>query len=456
MLLIIFWCIYKMQEYHYIVKEVLYDENKYTSSIDAYYEKSIKNIKLLIFVVMLDVYLILFRHIETNSDEIKIKECTEIINKYIQEKKDEWDKIDNIKYFGYFFHWSKIRKVINTIDNDKATNMGLIHILKFNGEKPEILETLKKEIETKHALLGYYFTNRILNIANEFHTDVVSMLNFIFASKYKRIHYIDFIQIELEQLSIIGIPGTHDIDKCDERNDCDCDDEKYGNFCSQVVILRCNKKSPDVLYYVTLYENDDTNMNNLIVSMFSIKLPSGLINFYICKNISYCAEKYLRNESELSNVSLKLHSFSLYYFKRYEICTTPLRSMREIFEKYAPAYGLTISDARNTKLNTELIKAMYKKYGYEPTENFKCNLLEPNYCVICNETSSFINYWKISDNEYEIKEEKNNVTLKKKISQPLVNESVFTKINTVCGGYYHLYISNKRMYSKFFESLGYV
>lgn len=413
-------------EYNYVFTEVKYsNDEQYTSSLDKYYYKCEQNIKLLIFLEWLYLYLITVRKIDAQSD------ITDAINRNfeIMSKSQNLDKEINqlvrrqnrIVYIG-------IGPIVNeiTINDSMETNKELkLLFLKFKDN----YQNLKNLSQDKKQILDIYFINGIkTNIRsligdNDLDQSISILFNYLFKQTYDQI--LNNIQVEGEQTTVTGVPGKHD-------DDCD-----IWTNCNQLVAKKCGnaKRTKNVFFYVSLYEDNIDHMDNLVISMFSLNMQTGITNWYICKNIRYTLKKLFALQKPISNSALKLHSITLFYFGNKPICTMPISSMMSIFEQEEKRGNIIINREGNRSLKKEQQKMLYGDPNYSSKPDYLCRILPPDICVVATENSPFLKYCGDFGKEYVFEGKKSDD-----------HEFVLTFKRRIVGGYYKKYTDNKKQY----------
>lgn len=472
-------------KYYYIVNEVTYNTNDNTTSIDIYFKKCKDNILLTTFLILLKIYLMKFHTFKSERKDSVILEgideyMKELIEKIdglnkklreIEEKKSqitdpkqleslemEIEKITNEKKkydvpdYGILFQ-IKIEEFLEEF----SSGTQLVEIRKFlEGEIDEddpfgniakYLEKLEKDTTGRQERLEIFFIDKIIEYIKMFGSQradkkemVKRILSFTFEKPTK--FYEDVLKVEFEQLNIIGIPGTK------KDNDGICSDGKVykdQTFCNDTIAEKCwnhRKSDTHFFYHIALFENNYTDMSDLIISLFVNDLNKGLINFYICKSIQYSLKKWLHGERELGNAAMIIHSFSLHRFNKKYICTNPIPSMQAIFEKKEHNLKILSSDDEFKKYNLtnpiDDLSAQQDDFLYNKDDmSSLCKVLQPYKCIVPDENSKFFEYWKINKENYDIEENMEYTILKKKdISKDKK------------GGYYYMYIDNKHLYAK--------
>jgi hypothetical protein len=386
-------------EYNYVVKAVKYDEHKYTSSIDEYYYKSTRNIEILFVMIMLYGYLYYVKSMKIYGDIESRKDIDENYKKLLKEKKitiddiirninESYTKLLTKKKITFdriiSVDWIKIIQISNLKKNsgykqesDNAKEFIEIQKIYDTNIRKEFKELSKNQRE----LIEIYLVKCITKILLEYNENINSLVinKFInFVHTYTIFTLKQFVNVEHEQTLITGVP----------------EHEEYYDQSMAPAAERCGQGN--TFYYMMLYEGDITKINNLVISMYSVNLPSGLRNFYICKNIRYLLNKLFKDQKELSNSALKIHSFSLYYFGKQSIYTFPVGNMDEIFKK--PEHKLNFINISGTpeynKLVNEENNFLYNNKVPDYGE-YRCPILTPEYRISPQSDSSFPNYWKI-------------------------------------------------------------
>ena len=410
-------------DYHYVVKQVEYHDTdgKTVTSIDnECRKKCIDNIKLLQFLALIKSYLYKFQKIVINpqsTDESiiisAINSRIEIIYPEIDENIKELEKmrlelkeeLDDIKKNNSNLEKGKLNRIV--YDKTKSNQEDLFTLSKeykiesFNDKFYNIDQTIINEFsidestrqelinfgntmasvsnylgslnqERKQILENYFITNMILlcKQLDPGSTDIGSSATKIidFCFKYMLDDYRSYINVELEQLTIVEFS------------------------CKRNVSNNNNN-----IWYMALYEKSYRSNDNLIISMFTIDSKDEVVNFYICKNITYNLKKEICREPGLGNAAMIIHSFSMHYFNKNRICTSPITSMLQIFNN--EKHKLRVFPLPAIELTSKIRQLS------EIFKGPRC-FLEPKTCVAPKEDSLVPIYWSIDGNTKDIEETK--------------------------------------------------